>query len=392
MWQALLKIHMQQVPRTCFSAYNKLFSIVKRPKDTLPAVAVHVKAAIACVKELRPATITVAGASVAYTIKHLDDKLVLMAMLCALLRNKYGNFILLLMHTPDLTHCTVEATFQVEQTKCSAHHGPLVTPAGNIALCMRQDVHNAPRTPSSVECTFCKAAGHTQDQCFARKRAADTAKAKTKERKEERKAKCHGGGNCMAATTALLSLLSFAAPKAPTVKELAASASLCLAGTHNTHADTHWIADSGATSHMSTQHHWFKTLEPHVVPICIANNAIVYSKGIGSVVLEPLDKSLDPLLLSCVLYIPALQNNLLSILHLVSTHCFCVEIEGQEMLFLQDARPMFTVTIRKNTAWLDVHMLRAPKSALRGKSILDCVTALSRDWTLNYKEMYSPHL
>jgi hypothetical protein len=224
--------------------------------------------------------------------------------------------------------------------------------------------------PSSVECTFCKATGHTYNQCFVCKRTADAAKAKTKERKEERKAKHHGGGNCAAAAAALLS--SSAAPKAPTVKELAASASLCLAGMHNMHADAHWIADLGATYHMSTQHHWFKTLELHIVPICIANNAIVYSKGIGSVILEPLDKSLDPLLLSHVLYIPALQNNLLSVLHLVSTHCFCVEIEGTKMLFLQDTRLMFTVTICKYTAWLDVHMPCAPESALHGKSILDC--------------------
>jgi hypothetical protein len=123
---------------------------------------------------------------------------------------------------------------------------------------------------------------------------------------------------------------------------------------------------------MSTQRHWFKTLEPHIVPICIANNAIVYSKGIGSVVLEPLDKLLDPLLLSCVLYVPALQNNLLSILHLVSTHRLCVEIEGTEMLFLCNAKPMFTAMICENTAWLDMHMPCVPKSALRSESILNC--------------------
>jgi hypothetical protein len=251
MWQALLKVHMQQVPGTCFSAYNKLFSIVKRPEDTLPAVAARVKAAIACVKELRPATVTVAGTSVAYTIKHLDNKLVLMTILCTLQRNKYGNFISLLMRTPNLTCCTIEAAFQIKQTKRSVHHGPLVTPAGNATLCTQQNVCNALRTPSSVECTFCKATGHTHNQCFARKRTADAAKAKTKERKEEHKAKCCGGGNCAAATSALL-LLSSAAPKAPAVKELAASASLCLAGTHNTHADAHWFADLGTTSHTVT--------------------------------------------------------------------------------------------------------------------------------------------
>jgi hypothetical protein len=42
------------------------------------------------------------------------------------------------------------------------------------------------------------------------------------------------------------------------------------------------------------------------------------------------------------------------------------------MLFLRDARPMFTATIRKNTAWLDMHTPHASKSALHGKSILNC--------------------
>jgi hypothetical protein len=105
----------------------------------------------------------------------------------------------------------------------------------------------------------------------------------------------------------------------PTVTESAARASVCLAGTHDTHADVHWIADSGATSHMSTQRCWFKTFKQHVVPIRVANNAIVYREGIGSIVMELLDKSLDPVCLSCVLYVPALQNNLFAVLHLVTS-------------------------------------------------------------------------
>jgi hypothetical protein len=134
----------------------------------------------------------------------------------------------------------------------------------------------------------------------------------------------------------------------------AACTTLCLAGLPGTHADTHWIADSGATSHMSTQHHWFKMLKPHIVPICITNDAIVYSKGIRSIIMEPTNNLLGLLLLSSVLYVPALQNNLLSILHLVSNHCFCVKIKGTGMLFLRNGQSMFTTTICKNTTWLDI--------------------------------------
>jgi hypothetical protein len=107
---------------------------------------------------------------------------------------------------------------------------------------------------------------------------------------------------------------------------------------------------------MSMQCHWFKTLKPHIVPIRVAKNAIVYSKGIGSIVMEPTDDLLGLLLLSGVLYIPALQNNLLSVLHLVLNHCFCVEIKGTGMLFLRNGQPMFTATIHENTAWLNMRM------------------------------------
>jgi hypothetical protein len=104
-------------------------------------------------------------------------------------------------------------------------------------------------------------------------------------------------------------------PQAPTptapsdgakVTELAASTTVCLAGSPNTHADAYWIADTGATSHMSPHHSCFTKLKPHAIPIRIANNHVVYSKGVGSVVLEPADKLLSPVLLSCVLYVPAL--------------------------------------------------------------------------------------
>jgi hypothetical protein len=151
---------------------------------------------------------------------------------------------------------------------------------------------------------------------------------------------------------------------AAAIVERAACTTLRLAGLPGTHIDAHWIADSGTTSHMSTQHHWFKTLKPHIVPIRVANNAIVYSEGIGSIVTEPTDNLLGLLLLTSVLYIPALQNNLLSVLYLVSNHCFRIEIKGTGMLFLRYGQPVFTATICDNTAWLDVRTPQALESAL----------------------------
>ena len=45
-----------------------------------------------------------------------------------------------------------------------------------------------------------------------------------------------------------------------------------------------WCTDSGASAHMTPHCHWFKELKPHKVPIELADNSVVYSEGIGTVI------------------------------------------------------------------------------------------------------------
>jgi hypothetical protein len=107
MWQVLVAVHVQQVPGTCFSTYNNLSSIAKGAEETLPAVASCVDIALACMCKLRPKTIMGDNSKPCiYGITDLEDKLALMAMLCAVLRNGYADFVLSLMRTKDPDHCT----------------------------------------------------------------------------------------------------------------------------------------------------------------------------------------------------------------------------------------------------------------------------------------------
>jgi hypothetical protein len=172
MWATIKAVHVQQVPSMCFSAYNDLFSIVKGPEETLPAVASRIDEAIARVVELCPQQITEVSASPgggtaqttrAYTINDLDldNKLALMAMLRALPREEYADFVTSLMRQKDLLRAHVEAAFQVEQTERDAHHGPLLSPSGDAAL------HTAAQPPRQnkpgVKCGFCTGEGHNED-------------------------------------------------------------------------------------------------------------------------------------------------------------------------------------------------------------------------------------
>jgi hypothetical protein len=67
---------------------------------------------------------------------------------------------------------------------------------------------------------------------------------------------------------------------------------------------------------------------PCINTIRIANNAIIYSTGVGDVVLTPTNTALCPCRLSCVLHVPELQNNLFAALHLTLHHKFCVMINS----------------------------------------------------------------
>jgi transposase InsO family protein len=363
-WDALKLVHVQQVPGMRFSVYNELFSVVKGTDKTLPSVALRVKDALAHVKELRPATVKLAIGTRDYRINNLDNKLALMAMLRALPHKEYGDFMSSLIRQKDLTRADVEAALQLEQTERDAHRSPLLSPSGNTAL---RATAQAPRQNKlGVKCGFCTSDGHTEEDCYKKEHTRKDAQKVVEERHANRDSSKKGRANRAAATSPSSPTLSDSAK----VTELAASASVRLAGLPNTHADAHWIADTGATSHMSPRRSWFTKLEPLAIPIGVANDHVVYSEGVGSVVLEPADKSLRPVLLSRVLYVPALQNNLLSVLHLVANHCFRIEIEGKEMVFMQNSERRFTAAIRDNTAWLNVSTPPAPEAALRGGAMM----------------------
>jgi hypothetical protein len=104
----------------------------------------------------------------------------------------------------------------------------------------------------------------------------------------------------------------------------------------------------------------------------VANNAVVYSAGIGDVVLMPTDPTMNPCCLICVLYMPELQNNLLSVLHLIANHSFCVEIEGKRMAFYQQGLLRFLAAIKGTTAYMDVTTESITESALVSHEPLSC--------------------
>jgi hypothetical protein len=252
MWATIRNIHVQQVPNMRFSAYNDLFSIVKGSEETLPAVTSRVEEAITRVVNLHPATVTEISASpgggsaqttCVYSIGDLDNKLALMAMLRAPPREGYADIVSLLMRQKDLSHANVEAAFQVEQTGRDAHRSTLLSLSGDAAL--RTTAQPPRQNKQGIKCGFCTGKGHDKENCYKKDHTHKDAQKAVKERRTNR----NTANPCRANCTAAASLSSPAPSDGDKVTELAASASVCLAGLPDTHTDAHWIADTGTTSH-----------------------------------------------------------------------------------------------------------------------------------------------
>ena len=77
-----------------------------------------------------------------------------------------------------------------------------------------------------------------------------------------------------------------------------------------------WNTDTGATSNMTPHHNWIRNYQSYRVPIKLADERIIYSEGVGTVVFRPtingqLSRDVE---FSRVLHVPDLRNNLLKIL------------------------------------------------------------------------------
>ena len=121
-------------------------------------------------------------------------------------------------------------------------------------------------------------------------------------------------------------------------------------------AEFDWIADTGATSHMTPHRHWIRNFRPLVIPIQLADHQVVYSTGVGTVQFAPVvdGSQRRTLEFSRVLHVPALRNNLLSVLYLTRQKQFIVTIVHDRITFSQSGSLLFTASVNThNTALLD---------------------------------------
>ncbi len=105
---------------------------------------------------------------------------------------------------------------------------------------------------------------------------------------------------------------------------------------------------------------------PYVVDIHLADNTVVQSAGIGSVVLNPVVNGSDarPVELTRVLHVPQLRNNLLSCLYLTKQKGIIMEVDASKIRFKRDGTMLFTAIVTPHhTGIVDASTELNPESA-----------------------------
>ncbi|GJE85703.1 hypothetical protein PsYK624_017820 [Phanerochaete sordida] len=137
---------------------------------------------------------------------------------------------------------------------------------------------------------------------------------------------------------------------------------------------------------MTPQKHWLRKYAPLRVAVRLANDDVVYSEGVGSVVFAPEGKR--ELEFSRVLHVPELGSNLFSVLYLARHHGFTIHIYSDRMDFDREGHTLFCAKIdASNTAYLDGKVVPAPQAALSASA-----STLPLDGSLRHRRFAHTHL
>ena len=104
--------------------------------------------------------------------------------------------------------------------------------------------------------------------------------------------------------------------------------------------DFSWIADSGATEHMSDKRQWFTNFHPvhdKVWSVSIADNHLLFVRGVGDIIVNAtINGVVRPFKLQNVLYVPHLRRNLISVSRLTEKHVAIIHIRNECKMITND--------------------------------------------------------
>ena len=340
MWKKLETAHVSKKPGARFNAYDDLFTITKKDDESLLDLSGRVADAMSKIKNLRPAT---------FTIAQLDKELEAMALIRAL-PAQFKHLTSALMLQSELDKDTVLELFRAEELQVVKEEQSLNRAAAAFVPRGRG------RGRGGYRGGYRGSGGHTSSGCY---NCGD---------------KGHWANECPNPKKSIQANKAQVEAEEIVVESAGCASAFSLDQLNSSFSDiVSWNTDTGATSHMTPHKSWIRNYTPYRVPVKLADNRVVYSEGIGSVVFSPLinGQTARDVEFSRVLHVPDLNNNLLSVLYLTQHKGFHVHIDRNTMRFSQNNTILFTASVsEKNTGYLNGHTVSTHSESVHVVSTL----------------------
>ena len=278
MWELLEKAHLSKKPGARFNAYDDFFSIYKENNETLMDLGVHIEKAI---QNLGPS---------GFTIEMLDEELQCMALIRAL-PEEYCHLSSSLLLMDKLDKTVILQAFHSEELNHQRQ-----TEVVNWAKAFGKR-GSSKISKENNTCYICKKKGHWASDHKDKDKKGGTEGAK---KANEEKSRTEGAKKANE-------------EKADVVTEFAGQASaVSKFEANSTSSNVHyWNTDTGTTSTMTPHKNWIHNYTPYRVPIKLADNRIIYSEGVGTVVFRPTIHGLKSrdIEFSRVLHVPSVRGH-----------------------------------------------------------------------------------
>ena len=194
-------------------------------------------------------------------------------------------------------------------------------------------VHTPTASPTYTGQNFCifhKTASHSTDEC-------DAVKQLSKEHQDNRKQQRFGNNGAR-----------HTGQSANATVELPVSAHAVIQNGQHAHD---WICDTAATSHMTPHRGYFIEYRPYRTPIRVAQGALVFSEGVGTILFSNHDGT--SLAMADVLHVPSLAFNLFAVFAFMQKAGSTFEGSDKGMTFFREGHTLLRAQRRGNLAYLE---------------------------------------
>src|SRR5258708_6254694 len=274
-WDTLKTSFIQQCTVPRFNAYHALLSVQKLDSESLEGLINRVDEHIRIIKSLSPSS---------FTMDNLYDELAVMAIIRAL-PHSFDDVIRTISVLDKFDKQSVIQTLRnMDQTRSNLSGTSTAfysAPASQKASQRPSQVSSmspSPSLPSTLsspaqskgsrpKCDFCSRLGHIEAKCFLKEKLMRQI------------------GSPPSSTASPASTSPQASPQSSPSVPQSAHIALASALSSITQSESHmaWNADTGASAHMTFNHHWMHHMTPYHIPIHLADGSVLHSEGIGSV-------------------------------------------------------------------------------------------------------------